>query len=68
MNNNDFNVFGVTEVEDGLEYDWIWGGDNYELLEDLAKLHSKMQYGRIVIKNNEGRVTGVFEDGEEVFL
>lgn len=64
MNSNTFNVFGVTESDDGLEFDWIWGGDNFELLEDLAKLHSKMSYGRVVIKNNDGRIKAAFEDGE----
>lgn len=65
MNTNTFNVFGVTESDDGLEFDWIWGGDDITLLEELAKLHSKMSYGRVVIKNNEGRILEAFESGEE---
>lgn len=64
MNGNTFNVFGVTESDDGLEFDWIWGGDDIYLLEDLAKIHSKLAFGRVVIKNTEGRIMYTFEDGE----
>lgn len=66
MNNNTFNIFGVTEVDEGLEFDWIWGGDDFELLSELAKIHSKLCFGRVAIKNFEGRIMAAFENGVEI--
>jgi hypothetical protein len=66
MNYNEYNIFGVTDTDqDELEFDWIWGGDNLELLSELAAVHSKITYGRIVIRDSDRRNVKVFEAGKE---
>jgi hypothetical protein len=64
-----YSVYGIVEVDDKIQYDWVWGIDDevtLDSLKELARNNSQTLYGRTILVDGNFDVLFRYEACREV--